>query len=1068
MRNLKRVLSLALALVMVLGMMVITTSAADFTDADEITYTEAVDVMAGLGMFKGDNGALKPQEVLTRQEAATLMARLMLGEKTADKLVATKQIFADVEVDDWAAPYIEYCYNTGLIGGYVQGDELVFNPDGNLTGVAFAKLILCAMGFDANAQGYGGSNWASAIAVDALTKGLTIDGVVISADLTREQAAQMLFQVLEKDLVEYWTSYDYATGAPVLVGPIDAGETFMGEYFPKLVKIEGTIVDTVTAKGKTTIDTDPSKTKTDVDLTNTAADWTTVGYAARAWAINGEALSLVITGEDASVTTNGTTVTALTNDDDDYEDTYVADLDDHAYYVLNGSKTTKNAVAAAADEIGAKVALVNNDRDDDVEAVVVTTYTASQVTKVTRKSVTGVVSDYSYSLCDGDPILAKNLANVDELAKGDYIAYTVVDEDEYYVTVLESAEGEFESITRTKLDNGADKNVKTYNIDGEGYVKSDLSAVAHTEFLKSSNINEDVIYVTDMYGYLVFAVAPQAAADDYLFVLANEDSHGIKDIAETEIAFADGSTDIVDVDCKDEVEDDELAGEIYSYTEKNGAYTLKDQNAYVLEDASYTTKKLKMERKKVTSDTILVDLREYVAGDADEGTVYVGYREIPSFVGGTVYYLGDDTIELAFLVEGEDPAAAGKEVSFVVFDTDVNDVDEIDDGVFVYELEEGVLVNGELVENYVLTQAQKDAIDALGVGAYFFDKTGALAEYYTFESDSVYWTPESSGALYDKEMEEEITDDWTPVFLNIEDGIVNDWDEIVDEGLYFCWFDEDNDVVYIVADEEGYDEDGNINRDLSVFYAKDAAVVTVYEGVAYYSKEGKVTNLIEQKFATVMDKAEENDLTAYVYADGKFHEVDGASTTEAANSTQLDAALTDYDVDTIVLGAGNFTATFANLTAREDLTIIGSEDTVLTFGQNVPHLNAKNLTIDGCTILPGTVKWYYHLNVGYIGSQEGFTYTFSNCKFVGEGKQGIYINAKDGFKYVITDCAFEGDFGAECPITIQDNAGEYEVVVTGCTFENIPDDAYIGIHYGNPDMTLTTDVDSDNIVDLPR
>ena len=220
MRNLKRVLSLALALVMVLGMMVITTSAADFTDADEITYTEAMDVMAGLGLFKGDNNnAVNPHGILTREEAAVLMARIMLGEKTADKLVATKQIFADVPANDWAAKYIEYCYNTGLIGGYTVNGELVFNPDGNLTGVAFAKLLLCAMGYDAAAQGYGGSNWASAIAVDALEAGLTIDGVVISADLTREQAAQMILQALDGDMKTYTTAYDYATGAAILIGP---------------------------------------------------------------------------------------------------------------------------------------------------------------------------------------------------------------------------------------------------------------------------------------------------------------------------------------------------------------------------------------------------------------------------------------------------------------------------------------------------------------------------------------------------------------------------------------------------------------------------------------------------------------------------------------------------------------------------------------------------------------------------------------------------------------------------------------------------------------------------------
>ena len=55
MRNLKRTLSLLLAVVMVIGMMVVGASAAssDFTDSDEITNTEAVGVMTALGVFEG-------------------------------------------------------------------------------------------------------------------------------------------------------------------------------------------------------------------------------------------------------------------------------------------------------------------------------------------------------------------------------------------------------------------------------------------------------------------------------------------------------------------------------------------------------------------------------------------------------------------------------------------------------------------------------------------------------------------------------------------------------------------------------------------------------------------------------------------------------------------------------------------------------------------------------------------------------------------------------------------------------------------------------------------------------
>ena len=64
MRNLKRALSLALASVMLLGMMVVGTSAKgldDFSDAAEITNADAVAVTSEIGIFEGyDDGEFKP------------------------------------------------------------------------------------------------------------------------------------------------------------------------------------------------------------------------------------------------------------------------------------------------------------------------------------------------------------------------------------------------------------------------------------------------------------------------------------------------------------------------------------------------------------------------------------------------------------------------------------------------------------------------------------------------------------------------------------------------------------------------------------------------------------------------------------------------------------------------------------------------------------------------------------------------------------------------------------------------------------------------------------------------
>lgn len=74
MRNLKRVLSLALASVMLIGMMVVGASAAnydDFSDKDKIVNKEAVSTLVELGVIAGkDDGTYDPTGIVTRGEMA--------------------------------------------------------------------------------------------------------------------------------------------------------------------------------------------------------------------------------------------------------------------------------------------------------------------------------------------------------------------------------------------------------------------------------------------------------------------------------------------------------------------------------------------------------------------------------------------------------------------------------------------------------------------------------------------------------------------------------------------------------------------------------------------------------------------------------------------------------------------------------------------------------------------------------------------------------------------------------------------------------------------------------------
>ena len=203
MRNLKRVLSLALASIMLLGMMVVGAGAAskDFTDSDEIKNVEAVDVMVALGVLEGgDKGDFQPNSILTREQAAKIICYLLLGEEDAEKLTTNYPIFSDVPANRWSAPYISYCVNLGILAGDGHGN---FYPEGKLTGVAFGKMLMVALGYSAEREKFVGNNWEINVSAAAIAAGVAPKGLVLSNELSRQDAAQMAFNTLQATMVEY-------------------------------------------------------------------------------------------------------------------------------------------------------------------------------------------------------------------------------------------------------------------------------------------------------------------------------------------------------------------------------------------------------------------------------------------------------------------------------------------------------------------------------------------------------------------------------------------------------------------------------------------------------------------------------------------------------------------------------------------------------------------------------------------------------------------------------------------------------------------------------------------------
>ena len=200
----KKFLSLVLALVMTMSLVTISAGAKDFTDDSSITYEEAIDVMSAVKVIDGyPDGSFKPTTQLNRGQAAKILCNMLLGPTTASALKADSAPFKDVAVDNTFAGYIAYCAQAGIIDGYTDG---TFRPTAPLTGYAFMKLLLGALGYDKDVEGYNIPNWSINVAKQALAIGLD-DGLKNDFDgtkiVTREEACLFALNAMKATMVEY-------------------------------------------------------------------------------------------------------------------------------------------------------------------------------------------------------------------------------------------------------------------------------------------------------------------------------------------------------------------------------------------------------------------------------------------------------------------------------------------------------------------------------------------------------------------------------------------------------------------------------------------------------------------------------------------------------------------------------------------------------------------------------------------------------------------------------------------------------------------------------------------------
>ena len=693
MRNLKRTLSLVLAAVMLVGMMVVGASAAssDFVDGNEITYAEAAEVMTALGVFEGtDKGAFDPTGILTREQAAAIICRMLLGDD-AENLTTNSTVFSDVAAGRWSAGYIGYCAQQNILAGTGNG---TFNPEGELTGLAFAKMLLVALGYDPAIEQYVGNDWAVNVAADAVDAGIAVSGVIMADAMTREQAAQMAYQTLEADMVRYasrGTTIQQPDGSTIIVGntaaePVsktdsdyagdsnDDTQQFCERYFADLKKVNG--------EDDFARPASQWKLKNDIIGTYPAeADGTFTTAVDK-----GDLYDVIGRTVYNDITASKPTDFSVYVDGDPVSSPDVAD-----YFVNNETDDAKGTAKGVLTQVFV-------DDDNNVILSQIHTYVAQVDGGYDEENEELELDDLGLDTFPAvnTTLSADDFENLSAFEDGDYVLITAVGDEVKTIQAAEVVSGTVTSYT-------SNKNV---TLDGTKYEYSQ-------GYSSTYNLKDDYDLVLDTYGYVIYADGVEAS-NDYVFITNVAQIGGVNKSFEAKAYFVDGTTAVIEVSNADDLEwesTDKTKNTWFSYDEKNdGTYELGklNSNDSASKDFNTTGKiietgdaRISLDKSvRLNNDTVFVIRR------GDNVNVYTGIRNVPDV--NVTHLEADAEVEVVAILDdngyadylfingetgelGVSGSVAGDRI--YILDTDYESSQDADDNkYYVFD----AIVNGEI------------------------------------------------------------------------------------------------------------------------------------------------------------------------------------------------------------------------------------------------------------------------------------------------------------------------------------------------------------------------------------
>ena len=584
---------------MMLSVMVVGAGAA-FSDQSKIKNTEAVDMCTALNIIGGyPDGSFKPEGNITRAEVTKMICVALNGGKEPNVSTNSTPTFSDVRGTSaaWAEGYIESCVSQGIVSGVGAGK---FNPAGNVTGTQLAKMLLVALGYNSDNEGFTGNAWATNVNVRASQKGLYegLESMDTSAALTRDNAAQMVWNALQAYEVEYKTTLVTENGQLTsqitvqdkVVSSNNDKLTLMEDKYSANDEHEGTLVGFTynDTKGEWTyyVDEDDSSVsyKSTNDYTDLYRQYVSIVYKEKSNGTVDSVYGIYADADDCQVLATG-----LIGDLDDISsDKDSVKIDGTSYDLAKKASQTPvyyfEYGSTATNEVGKLKVLENGetldafaftaidlDSNDDIDLFVVYPYAVGQV-NLLNKSKIGI-KDMDKSKADTIDAATKtlDLDDVDTysgVAKDDYVIYTPA---KYTATNTASIEK-----VSTVLSNTVSR-VSSSDITIDGTVYTNYNTAA--SYSAGSKVTDAVI----VNGYIFLVDSTGAVdADDYAVVISATDGESTVNGKQAKLLFSDGTKVVVDT----KSDYTALKGQLVTYTKNSSnEYTL---TAAVVDNANGT------------------------------------------------------------------------------------------------------------------------------------------------------------------------------------------------------------------------------------------------------------------------------------------------------------------------------------------------------------------------------------------------------------------------------------------------------------------------------------------------